>query len=106
MIAQMTDWDRRYREGEYASEPPHPLVVTFASKFAAPGRALDIACGAGRHAVWLAQSGWDVTAVDNSRVGIEILSQRAEEKDIRVRTIVADLEAGEFAIESAAYDLI
>jgi SAM-dependent methyltransferase len=102
----MTDWDRRYREGEYANEPPHPLVVTFASKFPVPGQALDVACGTGRHALWLAQGGWDVTAVDNSRAGLEILAQRAEDKRIRIRTIVADLEAKEFAIETAVYDLI
>jgi SAM-dependent methyltransferase len=102
----MTDWDRRYRQGEYASEPPHPLVVTFASKFPAPGRVLDVACGMGRHALWLAKRNWHVTAVDNSRAGLEILVKHAHDKGLRIRTIVADLEAHEFTIESAEYDLI
>ena len=101
----MTDWDRRYREGEHTNEMPHPLVTQFASGITS-GRALDMACGTGRHALWLAEHGWEVTAVDNSRVGLQILRQRAENKGVRIKTIAADLEAHEFVIEPEAYDLI
>jgi SAM-dependent methyltransferase len=72
----------------------------------APGRALDIACGTGRHAVFLAALGWQVTAVDSSRVGIEITEKRARERGHAVDARVADLERGEFSIEPEAYDLI
>ena len=72
----------------------------------APGRALDIACGTGRHAVFLAALGWQVTAVDSSSVGIEITQQRARERGVTVDARVADLESGEFHIEPEAYDLI
>jgi SAM-dependent methyltransferase len=71
-----------------------------------PGRALDLACGTGRHALYLSAHGWDVTAVDSARVGIEILKQRAREAGLAIDARVADLERGEFQIEPATYDLI
>lgn len=101
----MPDWDERYRRGEHTNDEPHPLVVEFASKLK-PGRALDVACGAGRHAIWLVERGWQVTAVDSSRVAIEILRRRAGEKDLTVDSRIADLELHEFVIKPEAYDLI
>ena len=71
-----------------------------------PGRALDLACGAGRHALYLAKAGWSVTAVDSSPVGIGILRERAAAAGVVVDTRIADLETGEFALEENAYDLI
>jgi len=70
------------------------------------GIALDVACGAGRHAVWLARMGWEVTAVDASRAGIEIVERRARERNLVINAVVADLERHEFEIEREAYDLI
>jgi SAM-dependent methyltransferase len=60
-----------------------------------PGNALDLACGSGRHARWLAARGWDVTAVD---VNIELIEG--------VRCVRADLERHQFAIQPGAWDLI
>ncbi len=68
------------------------------------GRALDLACGLGRHALFLARLGWNVTAVDASRVAIERLRERAAGHAVDAR--VADLEKGEFAIGAGAWDLI
>ena len=101
----MTDWDERYRQNEHTDDRPHPLVVEFASKLV-PGRALDIACGVGRHALWLAERGWQVTAVDYSRVAIEMLRQRSAKKGVEINSCVADLEQHEFVIEPGSYDLI
>jgi tellurite methyltransferase len=101
----MANWDERYSSGEHVIKEPSPLLRT-AIKSLKPGRALDIACGVGRHAISLAQQGWQVTAVDSSRVGIEILQQRAREAGLTVETRVADLESGEFLIEPGTYDLI
>ncbi len=101
----MTDWDERYERGEQTNEAPHPLVVEFASKLES-GQALDLACGVGRHAIWLAERGWSVTAVDNSRVAIEILRRRAGEKGLVIDSRIADLEARDFIIGPEAYDLI
>jgi tellurite methyltransferase len=101
----MTEWDRRYRAGEHLRDEPHPLVTRFAGALA-PGLALDVACGPGRHALWLAERGWNVTAVDSSPAAIEILKQRATQKRLVVNAVLADLEKHEFVIEPARYDLI
>ena len=101
----MADWDDRYRRGEHATLQPNGLLVRVVKNLK-PGRALDIACGAGRHTVFLAKRGWQVTAVDSSRVGIEILDKRAAEFGLTVDTRVADLELGEFQIERDVYDLV
>ncbi|HVW09089.1 MAG TPA: methyltransferase domain-containing protein [Bryobacteraceae bacterium] len=60
-----------------------------------PGDALDLACGAGRNAIWLRNRGWHVTAVDQIELSIE-----------GVTCIQADLERGEFVIAPNAWDLI
>ena len=71
---------------------PSPLLVEYAQKLP-PGRALDLACGAGRNSIWLAQQGWSVTAVDKAESALGW-------------ALCADLEAGEFRIEEDAWDLI
>jgi SAM-dependent methyltransferase len=78
------------------SRPPVPLLGAIANTLP-PGRALDLACGRGRNALWLAQQGWTVTAVD---------AEIASLKDQPITAIAADLEAGEYQIEEAAWDLI
>lgn len=61
-----------------------------------------MACGAGRHADWLARRGWQVTGVDASEAGIKLARARNPQVDWRV----ADLERGEFVVTPNAYDLI
>jgi SAM-dependent methyltransferase len=101
----MNDWNARYKRGEHTNDEPVPFVLQFASRLR-PGRALDVACGPGRHALWLAEHGWQVTAVDSSNVAIEMLQQRAAEKKLTVDARIADLERHEFIIEPRSYDLI
>ncbi len=101
----MADWDDRYRRGEHAGSEPSRLLVR-AVEDLTPGRALDIACGAGRHAVFLAERGFTVTAVDSSHAAIEITEQRARERGVTLDARVADLERGEFVIARDVYDLI
>jgi SAM-dependent methyltransferase len=76
--------------------------VTRAAALLAPGHALDIACGSGRHAVWLHQHGWKVTAVDRNADAIAQL--RAAFPSIDARVI--DLEADVSVIEPDTYDLV
>ncbi len=101
----LPDWDERYRTGEHGMIEPSPLLLK-AIENLTPGKALDIACGVGRHAIYLAKHGWQVTAVDSSRAGIDILRQRAADADAAMETQVADLEKGDFQIEAETYDLI
>jgi SAM-dependent methyltransferase len=99
------DWEERYRIGGFNDRPAGPLLIETCSNLT-PGKAVDLACGAGRHALWLAARGWDVTAVDSSQSAIELLGQRAVSSGQRVHTKVADLEAHEFEIGEACWDLI
>ena len=66
---QREDWDRRYSSVEnlWAVKPNRFLVAEVAEL--PPGRALDLACGEGQNAIWLATLGWDVIGVDFSEVG-------------------------------------
>jgi SAM-dependent methyltransferase len=73
---------------------PAPELIAVLQKLA-PGRALDLACGGGRHAMWLAERGWDVTAVDREPGAIH-----------RVHRLCVDLEDHKFTIEPDAWDLI
>lgn len=71
-----------------------------------PGRALDLACGPGRHALYLAKLGWQVTAIDSSHEAIRQLREQARAAGVTVDAHVANLEDGEFVPEAGAYDLI
>lgn len=106
---EFQDWNERYRFRERPAEDldttPTPLVVDTAKRLA-PGKALDLACGAGRNAVWLAEQGWEVTAVDAAREAAEILRSRADERSLTINAVVANLEQSEFEIESSRWDLI
>lgn len=99
--SRIEEWDQRYRSSKQVIETPSPLVVQFSGLV--PGRALDLACGPGRNALFLAEHGWRVRAVDGSKVAIERL--RASNPSIDAR--VVDLEAGELAaVAPETYDLI
>jgi SAM-dependent methyltransferase len=84
---------------------PTPLLVETAKQLA-PGKALDLACGTGRNAFWLAERRWSVNAVDGSASAIEILRGRASERGVTLATEVADLEKGEYRIEPSSWDLV
>ena len=110
MNPQIAKWNARYagRAPGDLSEPSPPLPDAVAG--VSPGRALDLACGTGRHTIWLASRGWRVDAVDGSEVAVSLLRANAVQTGCaeRIETHVADLEANppEFTIEPAAYDLI
>ena len=106
---EIRGWEERYRSRERPAEDfataPVPLVAETA-KHLPPGRALDLACGVGRNALWLAKQGWTVTAVDGAPTAITILRRRASLGGLAVDARVADLERGEYQIEPSAWDLI
>jgi SAM-dependent methyltransferase len=99
------DWDARYAESDRLWSPePNPTIAQIVGPLSpggsterskgSPGSpapaALDFGAGEGRHAVWLAALGWDVTAVDFSRVGIDKGRREAESRGIDVDWHVAD----------------
>ncbi len=98
-------WDRRYGSGDEPAWAPTPLVIETAEKLKG-GRALDLACGTGRNALWLAQQGWTVTAVDGSAKAIEVLRRRAKARAVQIDARVADLERGEYQVQPSGWDLI
>jgi SAM-dependent methyltransferase len=97
-------WDRRYAAEERVfSGGPNQFVVEALSNLPA-GRALDMAAGEGRHALWLARRGWRVTAVDFSRVGLDKGRQGAEAEGLRVDWVVEDLYR--YAPPRASFELV
>ena len=85
------DWNRKYDEGGllFGVEPNRFLVAEVEGL--APGRALDLACGAGRNAVWLAEQGWTVLGADFSDVALDNARRLAAERGVEVEWIRADL---------------
>ncbi len=98
------DWDRKYASGEllWGARPNRVLVAEAADL--SPGRALDLACGEGSNALWLAERGWDVLGVDFSEVAIGKARSRAVAAGVDVEFLCADLL--EFGPEPSAYDLV
>lgn len=84
------DWDERYAASALVwSASPNQFVVEETADLT-PGRALDVAAGEGRNAVWLAAEGWQVTAVDFSPVGVDKGRRIAEAAGVDVDWVVAD----------------
>lgn len=84
-------WNRRYATAEFVwrTEPNRFLPPEVAGL--APGRALDLACGEGRNAVWLATRGWRVTGVDFAEVGLDKARRLAAEHAVEVTWVRADV---------------
>src|SRR5579859_4611313 len=101
MTSRINEWDERYRSCQQVFEAPAPLVVQFTQDMPA-GTALDLACGPGRNAIYLAERGWQVTAVYGSSVAIELLRSKSASIDARV----ADLEAGDLEVQPESFDLV
>lgn len=100
------DWDARYSQAEMVwGSPPNPVVVEFATSLPA-GRALDLACGEGRHALWLATRGWETTGVDFSAVAIEKAREIATQAPRRVRERLTYAVDDITTTDVADYDLV
>lgn len=100
-----TDWDTRYADAPdlvWTAEPNRFVVEETADL--PPGRALDLAAGEGRNAVWLAARGWQVTAVDFSAVGLQRGRELARQRDVELDWQVADVTT--YQPEPAGYDLV
>ena len=101
---QREDWDRKYAAHEQLwSDNANRTVVAELSGLA-PGRALDLACGEGRHAVMLAGLGWHVTGVDFSEAAIAKARARAAREGLDIQFVCADLLR--YEPEPGAFDLV
>lgn len=102
----VTSWDERLRRGEYPQNPdPSPILRSYIGDIP-EGRALDIATGTGRNAVFLAASGYAVDAIDQSREGLRIARENATRRGVndRINWIQADIPTYEFP--TSEYELI
>lgn len=99
------EWDSRYAGSERVWSAAPNAWVARAIRGWFTGRALDLGAGEGRHAVWLAALGWQVTAVDFSAVGIERGRHGAQEVGVDVDWVVADVRTWE-PPSGATFDLV
>ena len=98
-----TDWDERYRSSPLVwSTGPNVWLAEEAARLT-PGRAIDLAAGEGRNALWLVERGFDVEAVDFSAVAIDKARAWAHERGLALATTVADVTA---PLDIEAADLV
>ncbi len=105
--ADRAKWDTRYREGSYEARTwPSPFLETWLGRPPrTPGaRALDVACGAGRNALRLAEAGYRVDGVDISAAALARAAETAAQRGLAVRWIDADLDT--WQPEAGAYALV
>ena len=102
--AVRAEWDGRYSEQErlWSGQPNGALVAEVAGR--TPGRVLDVGCGEGADAVWLARGGWDVTALEPSGVALERAAGHARDAGVTVRWVHAGL--AEAALPPGSFDLV
>ena len=91
-----------YFPKKYNSNPVHSEVLE-AMQFLSPGKAMDLGCGQGRNALFLAQQGFDVTAVDQNELALEILQSIVEQEDLEMTVGLYDINS---AALTQTYDLI
>lgn len=94
--ADQEKWNERYREGTYATRThPSVLLAEWLPKLerrATRPRAIDVGCGTGRNALYLARQGWQVDAVDVSEVALDHLTETATAGNLPITCIQSDLE--------------
>ncbi len=105
--AEREKWDERYRSGAYEDRThPTALLAEWIARLPR-GRALDVACGAGRNALYLAANDYAVDALDISAVGLERARQDAGHRGLAVNWLCGDLEeTPDDVLPHGPYDLI
>lgn len=89
--SDLEKWNQRYAEDSYRKTNPVTLVADWLPEVPV-GKALDVACGAGRNALFLARSGYRVDAIDISPEGLNIARRQAAEQGLEVNWIVHDFD--------------
>jgi SAM-dependent methyltransferase len=102
--AQAAEWNGRYTEhGAMWSGRPNGRLVAEVSALT-PGRALDVGCGEGGDAIWLARAGWTVTAIDISAVALTRAREAADLAGVAVEWVCGD--ALQTAFPAGSFDLV
>ena len=97
-------WDQRYASDDYAyGIEPNDFLVKMIDKLP-PSKVLCLGEGEGRNAVWLAEQGYHVTAVDASEVGLQKARKLAKKHGVDITTVHADLS--DFEIKPEHWDVI
>ncbi len=99
----LIDWDERYAGEEIWSGGPNHAVVTEVADLA-PGRVLDVGCGEGADAVWLALRGWSVTALDVAAAALDRGRRRAGQAGVEITWLHSGLL--EAALPTEGFDLV
>lgn len=97
-------WDEKYRQGDPLGRKPASLLVENRRLLPSAGRALDVAMGTGRNALYLASLGLEVVGIDISPVAVERCRRKAERQGLKVMPMLANLKS--YDLPKAAYDLI
>ncbi len=98
-------WDERYLTGDWCDvDRPAKIVEEAEAWLEPPGLALDVACGAGRHSLFLARRGFKVIAADISWEGLQRLARHARDENLDIQIIHADLER--FTFPPEIFDVI
>ena len=104
MKADQKRWNDRFGREEFTfGKEPNPFLKKHI-RLLPKGKALDIAAGEGRNAVFLAQHGFEVDAVDISEKGLKKARKLAREKGVKINTFLIDLD--QYQIKKERYDLI
>jgi SAM-dependent methyltransferase len=93
-MTDIADWDDRYRDGNVpwdTGRPSAELQQVLSRHSIAPCRALEIGCGTGSNAVWLAQQGFEVTGIDVAPLAVEQAEQRTQAAGVKANFQVADV---------------
>lgn len=81
----------KYYQTENLFGEPYPELIDFFSNYKNKGKVLDLGCGQGRDAIALSRLGYEVTGIDNSKVGIEQMNQIAKDENLKLFGQVSDI---------------
>lgn len=101
---EIAGWENLYRSGQRGNEEHPTVLLVETAAMLKPGKAADLACGTGRNAIFLAERGWEVLAVDGSESAIAELCRRAAERRLEIDAQVADLN--HFKLPASEFDLV
>ncbi len=92
MNKEQQTWDQRWQDKDFSDGWQVDSWLAAQQQFLEQGTALDVACGRGRNALYLAKQGYQVTAIDYSQVALQQLQDQATKRQLQLSTIQVDLE--------------